>query len=818
MPRPPPSATPTSATLVARLAVYKGLNTLVIVRFISGLCLGRSPLNGNAVLVGIIARLALWPSAYRWIFHSRPEETRDHFDLKANLLLFMVFLFDFDCSPLEISLIRLIRESHISFILGALLKTLLYESLDYDNFRPKQGSFAPIATTFKSVTIFALDLLADICGTSKRMQRNTQDQVQCDPLLTCIAMAGVAIPIDGKQGEFPCQYPHALDEFIIDGFLYSLQAPNPLSQVPSLYFDMSPGLNGESDIDVLAALDNLRHNLSRRSEAHNKTKIFDGAYGGTSSYPEEEGSHFEGIAFETYASSIDTAPSTASGTPVLPLCPPGAFYASSDHNIQLPAVDDPSPAPATETSGYDTSMYPPGTFDSAAANHLPAIAAGPLPGEDYTGLSPYPPDAFSSSDNIDLPATVTEAYPEAYETGSSLHPPGAFNSSDMIDRSPTNIGLQEDKTESCDELVEAGDSSYDGDGSLSDSDAHISLDEGEEPFACEIHEIPGQSGMLEQGQAASQAPYMELQDGYLADSVEHDPSPTMTEAARLEEMYDHIRCLLTIEPNSDILVDDAVPTSSTSSALPDFVIYTESYRSTSEPSIIPTSLAGSDDSAQGDGNNDDGADHSAIPHVDQPILAHANEVDTVQDESGNILGEPPTAHCSSDAIQPTTTPTRTQDALPPCRNAISAPEHDSLKNKDTLEISATTTPQHVEEYCSGGHPSLHDLMAPVHEFHTTAHITSTEIDYAATNFSPKLGSSTSIADPSPWGTAPATRGVRRLTMTSPRVLLKRGASCYDLRRSPGKGFAALQTNTTTQAQNTRSSDTKISCGPYLPPF
>ncbi|KDQ26988.1 hypothetical protein PLEOSDRAFT_1113299 [Pleurotus ostreatus PC15] len=784
MPRHPPSATPTSATLVARLAAYKGFNTLATVRFVSGLCLGRSPLNGNAVLVGIIARLALWPSAYRWIFHPRPEETRDPFDLKANLLLFMVFLFDFDCSPLEISLIRLIRESHVCFILGALLKMLLYESLDYDNLRPKQGSFAPIATTFKLVTMFALDLLADICRTSRRMQCDTQDQVQCDPL-TCMAMTGAAISIDGTQGEleFPCQYRHALDEVMIDGLVSSLLAPYPLSQAPSLYFDMSPSLNGESDIDVPVALDNLRHNLSRRSEAHNKTKIFDSAYSGTPSYPEKACSHFEGIAFETYSSS--TAPSTASGTPVPPPYPPGA---SGDHDIELPAVDDPSSL--TETSGCGTTMYPPGAFVSAPANYLPAIATEPLPEEDHTGLSLYPPGAFSSSDCIDLPTTVTEAYPEADETGSSLHPSGAFNSSDTIDRSPANTGLQEDETESRDESVEAG-SSYDGDGSLSDSEPHPSLDEGEEPFACGI---PSPSGMLERGQVASRAPYMEVQSGYLANSVQHDPSPMMAEAARLEEMYDYIRCLLTIEPDSDILDDDTAPASSTSRALPDFVIYTELYQPTSEPSIVPTILAGSDEGARPGrdyqrNDNDDGVGRSTIPIVDQSRLTHTNEVDTVKYGSRNIHNESPSADCSTDTMQPITTPICAQDASPPSQDVISTPEHDPLTNKDALEISTTTrTPQHVVEYCTSGSLSLHDLMASFHESHTRARTTSSEADYAVIN---KLASSTSIADPSPWGTAPATRGVRRLTVTSPRVLLRRGASCYDLHRSPSKGLCSI---------------------------
>ncbi|KAG9223735.1 hypothetical protein CCMSSC00406_0004924 [Pleurotus cornucopiae] len=547
------------------------------------------------------------------------------------------------------------------------------------------------------------------------------------------------MPIDGTQGEleFPCQYPHALDEVIIDGFLYSLLVPYPLSQAPSLYFDMSPSLNGESDIDVPVALDNLRYNLSGRSEAHSKSKIFDSAYSGTPSYPEKAGSHLEDIACETYSSSTDTAPSTASGTPVPPPYPPGAFYASSDHGIELPTIDDPSPT--IETSGYDTSMYPPGAFDSEAANHLPAIATESLP---HTGLSLYPPGAFSSSDHIDLPATVAEAYPEADETGSSLHPPGAFNSSDTIDRSPKNTGLQEDETESCDESVEAGDSSYDGDGSLSDSD-------------------------------------------------QHDPSPTMTEAARLEEMYDYIRCLLTIEPNSDILDDDTVPASSTSRALPDFVMYTELYRPTSEPSIFPTILAGSDEGAraerdyQRNDNNDDGVDRSAIPMVDQPGLAHANEVDTLKDGSMNIHNESPSTDCSTDAMQPIATPTCAQDASPPCQEVISTPEHDPLTNKDTLEISTTTrTTQYVEEYCTSGNLSLHDLMASVHESHTRARTTSSEADH-------KLASSTSIADPSPWGTAPATRGVRRLTMTSPRVLLRRGASCYDLHRSTSKGLCSI---------------------------
>lgn len=642
--------------------------------------------------------------------------------------------------------------------------------------------------------MFALDLLADICGTSRRMQCDTQDQVQCDPL-TCMAMASAAMPIDGTQGEleFPYQYPHALDEVIIDGFLSSLLAPYPLSQAPSLYFDMSPSLNGEPDIDVPVALDNLRYNLSRRSEAHNKTKIFDSAYSGTPSYPEKADLHFEGIAFETYSSSTDTAPSTASGTPVPLPYPPGAFYASSDHDIELPAVDDPSPA--TETSGYDTSMYHPGAFDSAAANHLPAIATEPLPEEDHTGLSLYPPGAFSSSDHIDSPATVTEAYPEADETGSSLHPPGAFNTSDTIDGSPTNTGLQEDETESCDKSVEAGDSSYDGDGSLSYSDPHPSLDEGEEPFACEIHGIPSLSGTLEQGQVASRAPYMEFQDGYLANSVQHDTSPTMTEAARLEEMYDYIRCLLTIEPNSDILDDDTVPASSTSRALPDFVIYTELYRPTSEPSIVPTIPVGSDEGPragrdyQRNDNNDDGVDRSAIPMVDQPGLAYANEIDTVKDGSMNIHNESPSTDSSIDAMQPITTPTCPQNASPPCQDVISTPEHDPLTNEDTLEISTTPrTPQHVEEYRTSGSLSLHDLMASVHESHTRARTTSSEADHATIN---KLASSTSIADPSPWGTTPATRGVRRLTMTSPRVLLRRGASCYDLHRSTSKGLCSI---------------------------
>ncbi|KAF4594194.1 hypothetical protein EYR40_008997 [Pleurotus pulmonarius] len=604
-------------------------------------------------------------------------------------------------------------------------------------------------------------------------------------------MAVATQPIDIIQGalefEIPCQYPWALNEVVIDGFFYSLVAPYPLSQAPSLYFDMSPSLNGDSDVDIPVALDNLRYNLSRRSEAHNKSRNFDGAYSKPSSYPEKADSNFEGVPFEIHASSADPAPSTTSSIPGLPLYPPGAFYAPSDRDIELPASDDP-PSPVAETSRCDTSIHPPGAFDPATINQPPATATEPPPEADHTGLSLYPPGAFHSSDNIDLPASIIEVYSEADETGPSLHPPGAFNSSDVIGRSPINIELQEDEAESCDESVEVGDSSYDGDGSLSDLDGHLSMDDREEPFACEIQGIPGRPGILEQGQATSRTLYLEPQGDYLTDSDGHDPRPTMSEGARVEEMYAYLRSLLAIEPNSDGLDCDD---NSDGRALPDILVYVEPRRPTLGPSIAPPSLPGSK------------KDSDSIPVAGQSGLALAAKVDSALITPGDIVGEAPYKDRSMDTMQSTTTATYDQDAPRPYQDVISPPEN-PLVNQNSLETSesslkTTRTPQDVQGYRAGGYLRLHDLNASVQDSSAPSYKTSTKDDHAATPSSPKLAPSASIsfADPSPWGTAPATRGVRRLSMTSPRVLLRKGASFYELHRGPDKGLRSIanrQTN------------------------